>query len=189
MPIFNNDEVGIIIMRQKIVTLFIFPMALLILTSHSSLPQEKIDYSDVPEILLQKISIHLNNVTFESVLDSISTKSDVQLNYNRNRIPVEQVVSVNMKNERVVDVLRYVLDLTNTELRVSSGKQVLIVPAEVDKNLKGRIYGTIISSDNKRPLIGANVLLDGFLLGAATSLYAKNKIKNRKEYVLKLLQI
>lgn len=151
MPIFNNDEVGIIIMCQKIVTLFIFPMALLILTSHSSLPQEKIDNYDIPDILLQKISIHLNNVTFESVLDSISTKSDVQLNYNRNGIPVEQVISIDMENERVVDVLWYVLDLTNNELRVSSGNQILIVPADVDKNLKGRIYDTVNNSENQRP--------------------------------------
>jgi len=165
-------------MRQKIVTLFIFPMAFLILISHSSLPQEKIDDSDIPNILLQKISIHLNNAAFETVLDSISGKCNVQLNYNRNRIPVEQVISVNTENERVVDILRYVLDITNTELRVSSGNQILIVPADIDKDLKGRIYGTVICNENQRPLIGANVLLDGFLLGAATDTSGKFTMDN-----------
>ncbi|NNG27114.1 MAG: carboxypeptidase-like regulatory domain-containing protein, partial [Ignavibacteriaceae bacterium] len=165
-------------MRQKFVTLFIFPMAFLILTSQSSLPQEKMDDSDIPDILLQKISISLNNVMFETALDSIAGKCNAQLNFNRNRIPVEQVISVDMKNARAVDVLRYVLNITNTELRVSSGNQILIVPANIDKNLKGRIYGTVISSENHRPLIGANVLLDGFLLGAATDTSGKFTMDN-----------
>jgi hypothetical protein len=165
-------------MRQKIVTPYIFLMAFLILTGHSLFPQEKIEDSDIPDILLQEISLHLNNASFETVLESISAKSDVQLNYNRNRIPVEQVVSIHVENESVVDVLRQVLDMTNTELRISSGYQILIVPADLDKNIKGRIYGTVISSENKRPLIGANVLLDGFLLGAATDTSGKFTMDN-----------
>ena len=135
-------------MRQKIVTLFIFPMALLILTSHSSLPQEKIDDSNIPVFLLQKISIRLSNTTFETVLNSISGKSNIQLNYNRNRIPVEQVISVDMENIRVVDVLRYVLDITNTELRVSSGNQILIVPADIVKNINGFYKRIILPAKN-----------------------------------------
>jgi hypothetical protein len=173
MPIFNNADSGIIIMCQKIVTLFIFSMAFLILASHYSLPQELIDDSEIPEILLQNISLHLTNKSFETVLNAIAVKGNIQLNYNRNRIPVEQVISVNAENERVVDVLREILDITNTELRITSGNQILIVPPDVDKNLKGRIYGTVINSKNKRPLIGANVLLDGFLLGAATDTSGK----------------
>jgi hypothetical protein len=165
-------------MYQKVATLFIFTMATLILTSHFSLPQEKSDDSDIPALLLKKISIHLNNVPFETILDTIARKGDVQLNYNRNRIPVEQLVSINMENKKVVDILQYVLDITNTELRVSSSNQVLIVPANIDKNLKGRIYGVVISSTNKRPLIGANVLLDGFLLGAATDTNGKFTMDN-----------
>lgn len=165
-------------MQQNIVRLFIFPLTLLILTNHSSLPQEKIDDSNVPDILLQRISIHLDNVTFETALDHIVVKGDIQLNYNRNRIPVDQVISIDMENERVVDVLRCLLDMTYTELRISSGNQILIVPADIDKNLKGRIYGTVINSENQRPLIGANVLLDGFLLGAATDTSGKFTMVN-----------
>jgi hypothetical protein len=134
--------------------------------------------SDIPDEFQKVISVELENVTFEQVLNTISDKAKIKLNYNRDRIPLDKIISVKMINSTVEDILNYVLDLTGTEFRIISGEQILIIPAENDRNIKGIIRGRVIDKETQRPLIGANVLVENNNIGAATDTNGEYKIDN-----------
>ncbi len=141
-----------------------------------SLAQEK--QQDIPKEFQKIISVQLENVTFEYMLNFISEKAKIKLNYNRDRIPLDKIISVIMVNKTVEEVLGYVLDLTGTEFRIISGEQILIIPAENDKNIKGKIRGRVIDKETQRPLIGANVLIENYNIGAATDINGEYEIDN-----------
>ena len=89
----------------------------------------------VPKSLLTKISINLNQVSFEKALETISEKGNFKLNYNRNRIPVEKTVSVNMENVYAMEALLHILKKTGTQLNITKEGNLAIVPLKNDKSL------------------------------------------------------
>lgn len=163
-------------MRPKLAPLFSYLLAFLLLASHNSWPQEEMDDTKVPKVLLQKISINLTG-RFGDVLDSISTKGNLELNYNLNRIPVDQIVTVKMNNSLVVDILEYLVVLTNTELKILSSDQILIVPPWSLVRY-GSLFGKVIDLKNQRPLLGANVFIEGYRIGDATDEEGSYRIEN-----------
>jgi hypothetical protein len=144
----------------------------------NSFCQEIIHNSNAPKILLQKISVNLQNVSFETFLDTFAQKTSIKLNYNRSRIPLNQQISIELKNRQAIEVLRTALELTSTELKYSSGNQFVLVPKITADELTGKIRGRILDSDNQQPLIAANILLNEYQMGAATNLDGNFLINN-----------
>jgi hypothetical protein len=144
--------------------------------SHNSWAQEEIDDIEIPEILLQRISINLTG-NFGDVLDSISAKGILELNYNLNRIPVDQIVTVNMNNSRVVDILDYLMVETNMELKILPSSQILIIPPGSLVRY-GSLFGKVIDLKNQRPLLGTNVFIEGYRIGDATDEEGSYRIEN-----------
>ena len=112
----------------------------------------------------------MKNVPFENFLDNFTSETNIKLNYNRSKIPLEQMISIEMKNKEAIAVLRNVMDQTRTTLKIISGDQYVIIPKSDDENLFGKIRGRIVDIDSQRPLIGANVLIEEYQIGAATNL-------------------
>ena len=77
--------------------------------------------------MLTVISLDLENVPFEAALAAIAAKGNFDLSYNRSRIPVDEKVTVSMEGVRALDALSYVLEETDTELAVTSGRQLAVV--------------------------------------------------------------
>ena len=122
----------------------------------------------VPKSLLTKISINLNQVSFEKALETISEKGNFKLNYNRNRIPVEKTVSVNMENVYAMEALLHILKKTGTQLNITKEGNLAIVPLKNDKITKGIIKGRVIDSENEISLIGTNIMLVGTYIGGTS---------------------
>jgi TonB dependent receptor-like, beta-barrel/CarboxypepD_reg-like domain len=131
-----------------------------------------------PKELNNIISLDITNDSFEEALENISKQIDVKFNYNRNRIPLQKIINVVIENESALNILHYILNLTTTEIRIISGDQLLIVPSDFNKILKGRIIGKVIDAKTKRSLIGANVLVEGYNFGAATNIDGSVSIDN-----------
>lgn len=178
-------------MRTKLLTIVIFLVFSQLVINQNSYCQESENYSNLPEIFLQKISLKMQNVSFETFLDTFSQKTKIKLNYNRSRIPLSKSVTVNLKNKQAIDVLNMVLNQTKTELKFAAGEQYLIVPRINKYELMGKISGKIVDIDNQRPLIGANILLEEYQMGDATNVDGEFTIDNIPvgNYTLKISYI
>ncbi|MBN2104628.1 TonB-dependent receptor [bacterium] len=122
---------------------------------------------EIPEQLMITISVDFNPVSFEAALDTISKKTDLKFNYNRNRIPLKQKVSLSMNQVPALTILDRLLQQTQTRLYVTDNGQLLILPLDSQKH-KGSIKGKVIDQATQSPLPGANVILEGTRLGAAS---------------------
>jgi len=141
----------------------------------------------VPKTLLTKISVHFEEVPFESTLQIISAKGSFSLNYNRNRIPVDAKISETIDDARALDILIKILKKTGTGLLITEMGQLAIVPStevivmrEFNRYVvrKGTIKGQVFDSDTKAPLEGVNVLILNTPLGAATDNNGHYNIQN-----------
>jgi len=160
---------------------FISPLVFFIFFSFSQVKinaQTVPDTLDLPQTFYKKVTIDLKDVTFENVLNIISEKGKFKLNYNASRIPADQKISVKMFNKKLIDILNYILELTGTKLRVISNGQILILPAKNYEKLKGKIIGKVINKGSQRNLIGANILIEENLLGAASDVEGRFEISN-----------
>lgn len=148
----------------------------LLLFCQNSWSQEDFNDIQIPQELLRRISINLSG-KFGDILDSVSAKGNIDLNYNLNRIPVEQIVDVKMNNSKIIDILEHLNALTNTEMKILPGNKILIVPPDrLDRY--GSLIGRVVEFINQRPLIGANVFIEGYKIGDATDADGIFKIKN-----------
>jgi outer membrane receptor for ferrienterochelin and colicin len=130
--------------------------------------QEKILHNvntQVSKSLLGIISIDLDEVTFEQALSTIAEKGKFKLNYNRNRIPADKKVSVKMNNTIAIKALLKILNDTETGLKITKEGLLAILPATKSE---GNIKGIIVERKSGKPLAGANVIIVGKTMGAAT---------------------
>ena len=85
---------------------------------------------NLPQAVLTVISIDLTDVPLEQALVDIADKGDFALSYNRSRIPVDEKITVRMKNVRALEALLYVMSETGTELHITKEGQLAIVPSK-----------------------------------------------------------
>ncbi len=145
--------------------LFLITFFSLVLISNYCRAQDNPD-SDLPDILLEQHTVTLNNVTFGKALDHLYKSTGLELNYNRDRIPVDRYVSINMNNARLIDIIEGLTMQTGTKLVITPQEQFLIIPLQGEERF-GTIRGRIIDGDNQRPLPGANIVIIEAQTGAA----------------------
>ncbi len=125
----------------------------------------------IPKSLLNRVSIGLDNAPLELALADIVEKGQINLSYDRNLLPLHQKVSVHMDNVYAIEALIAVLQQTSTVLEITKSGDLAIIPAQrSNKHLKGQIRGIVIDSTTGSALPGANVIIKGTTLGAATNL-------------------
>jgi len=169
-----------VVRNSSIVTILTFILSLPLFLQSNNYAQSNQDSIKTTsiEFLNKIISIQKTETTFEEVLNEISKEGNIKFNYNRNRIPLEAVITVIIDSKPVHEVLSYVLNLTSTELEITSGNQLLIVPSGFNEILKGRILGKVIDAKSKRALVGTNVLVEGYNYGSASNLRGNVSIDN-----------
>jgi outer membrane receptor protein involved in Fe transport len=109
------------------------------------------------ELLETIISIDLDRVPLGEALGIIAEKARFKLNYNRSRIPIHMPVSVTMEHTPVEEVLEKILQNTGTELKITAGGQLAVVPSKPKlqkqpKKSRGDILGTVCDSQSQEPL-------------------------------------
>jgi outer membrane receptor protein involved in Fe transport len=155
----------------------------LILYLNSSYAQKEKSNADVEDqidqrtqnSLLTVISVDLEDIPFEEALKVISDKCGFKANYNRNRIPVDQRVSVKMDKVPAMEALLKILNDSGSTLIITEQGLPVIIPST--KN-DGEIKGLVVKGRTGEPLAGANVIIVGKTLGAATDLDGQFLIPN-----------
>ncbi len=83
-----------------------------------------------PKALLDTVAFEQGEFTLEEVLDFLIIRGHLNLSYNRSRLPMGQMVSLQSKNATALDALLSILDQTATELVVTTSGQLVVIPSK-----------------------------------------------------------
>lgn len=156
--------------RLSVLILLILSSALIAQNNEALLIAEQFRGQKIPKALMNEISVNLDDAPFEVALAVISEKGNIKLNYSRDELPLNEIVSIHMENAYVLEVLLTVLKKTNTELRFTKGGVMAITPANQDHAGKSKVFGSVTDAVTGNALPGANISIKGTNLGAASNL-------------------
>ncbi|MFC1547815.1 TonB-dependent receptor domain-containing protein [Candidatus Neomarinimicrobiota bacterium] len=123
------------------------------------------DLEWVSEALKTPVSVSFRDTPLEEALHMIAVKGDLRLSYNRDQLPMEQQVTLELMAVPALEALLQVTELTRTEIMLTNGVHLAIVPATLRP---GIIQGMVFDGATGEPLQGANVLAVGTYMGAAS---------------------
>ncbi|UCD38199.1 MAG: TonB-dependent receptor, partial [Fidelibacterota bacterium] len=123
------------------------------------------DLEWVPAYLRTPITTSMQDTPLDQALFIVATEGDFRLSYNIDQLPLDQKISLELTDVPVLEVLLRVAELTGTEVVMTNGQHLAVVPAIKQP---GSIKGLIRDRATGQPLRGVNVLLAGTYLGAAT---------------------
>jgi len=155
-------------------SLFLFLMVLLN-TQASTYSQQK------------KITLTLKEVSVEQVLSKIESLSEYNFLYNDNEVKFERIVTIDVRNERISNILQKLFVGTNITYDVIDKQIVLKAsaskPIEKSKTLTkktltqvGEISGQV-TDENGLPLPGASIIVKGTTTGTMTDHDGKFALK------------
>ena len=136
-----------------------------------------------------RISIEMNNVTVEEVLNEIESKSEFYFLYNNKLINVDRRVSVDVDAENIESVLQTLFKGTDVVYRIADKQIVLsqkdmIQNTEVDGIQQSKvIIGTIVDASGT-PIIGANIMVKGTTNGTISDIDGKFSLEVDKDATL-----
>ncbi len=142
------------------------------------------------EVLNKRISIKTDFQPIKKVLSEIEKTVDVRFIYSSNVIKTEKLVSINMDNSPLGDVLKKILLPLQLDYKVM-GKQIVlkkneiglienenlqIIPLIVDKPIKGNV-----KDDNGVMIVGANIAVKGTNKGTTSDINGNFNLNIPKE--------
>lgn len=132
-----------------------------------------------------KITLDLNQVKLESVIDAIETLTDYKFFIDTKRVDMERIVSVKAEKEQVKNVLNKLFKNTDVTHVVLKKQIILKTRVFVAPKLKPQasnmpvqqveVQGTIYDELNQ-PMPGASVLVKGTTVGAVTDFDGKYSV-------------
>lgn len=116
-------------------------------------------------VLRRRISVALRNVPLEQALKTIAAKSGLDLAYSRTVVPLDRPVHLEAREITTAAALIEVLFDTGIDVVFSpSGRAVLVRRSEA----LGTISGRVIAAEGGKPIVSAQVSVQGTQLGAIT---------------------
>lgn len=132
----------------------------------------------------EKITLEMSNVSIEKVIARIEKESGLKFSYSRTLVDLSTVVSVNVKDASIDEVLAKVLQGTNITYKKADGQIVLVAKvkeiASADSKkasapVKCQVKGVVTDSKGE-PLIGTVVMVPGTSIIATTDFDGKYTI-------------
>ncbi|WP_242202766.1 TonB-dependent receptor [Aestuariivivens insulae] len=121
-----------------------------------------------------KISLKLENVKVNQLIDVIESKSDFRFIYKIKDVDLERIISVQAKNEKIFSILDRVFDKTETAYSVID-RQIFLIRKSKDKPVDEQeikqqdviVKGNVIDESNL-PMAGVTILVKGTATGTST---------------------
>ncbi|MDP9280211.1 MAG: TonB-dependent receptor [Gemmatimonadota bacterium] len=129
-----------------------------------------IDESDAPVLLRQPITLHLRKVRLERALQEIASRAGAPLSYSRAVVPLDRVVSIDVRDVSVLRAFYEVLSTVNVELWVSTDGHMALVPATAppSEEATGTVAGRVTMAGSNEPVNDATLSVIGTRLRTAT---------------------
>ncbi|MEG2856825.1 TonB-dependent receptor [Bacteroides sp.] len=144
-----------------------------------------------------KVSIQMNNVQLDKILNAIESQTSYLFIYN-NQVKMDRKASVNAKNQSVAAVLDKLLKGTDIYYKLEGthiilSKQPIKASEVTSANVsaaqqKSKISGTIVDSKGEA-IIGANVRIKGAPIGTITDLDGNFSLEANPKDVLEVTYI
>jgi TonB-linked SusC/RagA family outer membrane protein len=113
-----------------------------------------------------RVSLDVKKMDFRKVLNLLEKKGNIHFLYSNELLP-DKEISLTVKDESVVEILRKLLSNTGFKYKVINEELVVIAPEGTDiKNNK--IKGRVIDESGK-PLAGVSVIVEGTKSGTTTN--------------------
>lgn len=138
-----------------------------------------------------KVSIHMNNVKLDKILNEIENQTDYLFIYN-NQVDINKITSVKVKNEAVAQVLDRILSGTGINYELE-GSTHIILTTEAIKDLHAQqqaktVTGTVTDVSGE-PIIGANIRIKGTTTGTITDIDGNFSIEAEPQSVIEVSYI
>ena len=137
-----------------------------------------------------KVSIHMNNVKLDKILNEIENQTDYLFIYN-NQVDINKITSVKVKNEAVAQVLDRILSGTGINYELEGTHIILTTEAIKDLHAQQQaktVTGTV-TDVNGEPIIGANIRIKGTTTGTITDIDGNFSIEAKPQSVIEVSYI
>ena len=137
-----------------------------------------------------KVSIRMNNVKLDKILNEIENQTDYLFIYN-NQVDINKITSVKVKNEAVAQVLDKILSGTGINYELEGTHIILTTEAIKDLHAQQQaktVTGTVTDVSGE-PIIGANIRIKGPTTGTITDIDGNFSIEAEPQSVIEVSYI
>lgn len=137
-----------------------------------------------------KVSIHMNNVKLDKILNEIENQTDYLFIYD-NQVDINKITSVKVKNEAVAQVLDRILSGTGINYELEGTHIILTTEAIKDLHAQQQaktVTGTVTDVSGE-PIIGANIRIKGTTTGTITDIDGNFSIEAKPQSVIEVSYI
>ena len=137
-----------------------------------------------------KVSIRMNNVKLDKILNEIENQTDYLFIYN-NQVDINKITSVKVKNEAVAQVLDRILSGTGINYELKGTHIILTTEAIKDLHAQQQaktVTGTVTDVSGE-PIIGANIRIKGTTTGTITDIDGNFSIEAEPQSVIEVSYI
>lgn len=137
-----------------------------------------------------KVSIHMNNVKLDKILNEIENQTDYLFIYN-NQVDINKIISVKVKNEAVAQVLDRILSGNGINYELEGTHIILTTEAIKDLHAQQQaktVTGTVTDVSGE-PIIGANIRIKGTTTGTITDIDGNFSIEAEPQSVIEVSYI
>ena len=137
-----------------------------------------------------KVSIRMNNVKLDKILNEIENQTYYLFIYN-NQVDINKITSVKVKNEAVAQVLDKILSGTGINYELEGTHIILTTEAIKDLHAQQQaktVTGTVTDVSGE-PIIGANIRIKGTTTGTITDIDGNFSIEAEPQSVIEVSYI
>lgn len=137
-----------------------------------------------------KVSIRMNNVKLDKILNEIENQTDYLFIYN-NQVDINKITSVKVKNEAVAQVLDKILSGTGINYELEGTHIILTTEAIKDLHAQQQaktVTGTVTDVSGE-PIIGANIRIKGTTTGTIADIDGNFSIEAEPQSVIEVSYI
>ena len=120
----------------------------------------------------KRVTLALNNVPLKQAIEGIAKQANYQLLFSDSFIPVNRIVSIDVKDATVNEALTQVLAQTATDYRLTADDRIILVPSEKPP-VQGEgacvLKGEVTDSKTGKGIPGAAVFIKALNIGASTA--------------------
>ena len=137
-----------------------------------------------------KVSIRMNNVKLDKILNEIENQTDYLFIYN-NQVDINKITSVKVKYDAVAQVLDRILSGTGINYELEGTHIILTTEAIKDLHAQQQaktVTGTVTDVSGE-PIIGANIRIKGTTTGTITDIDGNFSIEAEPQSVIEVSYI